>query len=118
MQKMVGGYLVKRIGDELFSPPPERADVGAASDDDDEADRLILADDEGRPLGTAYRLPGVAVYVVSDGYGHRQDDLAWCLGEGEGRVFVQWEGGRIVGLIYAPAAGRTTAAEGLRADEV
>ncbi len=118
MQKMVGGYLVKRIGDELFSAPPQRAESEPSREEDDDADRLVLTDDEGRPLGTAYRLPGVAVYVVSDGHGHRQDDLEWCLGEGEGRVFVQREGGRIVGLIYAPTASAATAVAALRAEEV
>ena len=118
MQRVVGGYLAKRIGDELFAPPPQRAESGPPPDDDDDADRLVLTDDEGRHLGTAYRLPGVAVYVVSDGHGHRQDDLEWCLGEGEGRVFVQREGGRIVGLIYAPTASAATAVAALRAEEV
>ena len=117
MQRVVGGYLAKRIGDELFSAPARPTVPGPTADDDD-PDQLVLADETGRPLGTAYRLPEVAVYVVSDGHGHRQDELAWCVADPEGRLFVQRDGGRITGLIYAPAPGRPPTGEGLRADEV
>ena len=117
MQRVVGGYLAKRIGDELFSRPAQPSAPGPPADDDG-PDRLALTDEAGRPLGTAYRLPSVAVYVVSDGHGHRQDELAWCLADPEGRLFVQRDGGRISGLIYAPAPSRPPAVAGLRADEV
>ena len=119
MQKVVGGYLVKQIEAGLFAPPadPTEPDAPAA---DDALDRLAIADTRGRPVGTAYRLPGVAVYVVSDGHGHRQDELEWCLGDPNGRLFVQREAGRITALIYAPAPRRRRPrrVEALRADEV
>ena len=117
MQRVVGGYLAKRIGDELFSPLAQPTMPGTPADDDD-PDRLAVSDEGGRPLGTAYRLPGVAVYVVSDGHGHRQDELAWCLADPEGRLFIHRDRGRITGLIYAPASSRPPTVEGLRADEV
>ena len=121
MQKVVGGYLVKRIEAELFAPPAQAAEPKPSPDEaaPDALDRLDVADERGRPLGTAFRLPGVAVYVVSDGHGYRQDELEWCLADPSSRVFVQRDGGRITGLVYAPARKRPRRrVEALRADEV
>ena len=127
MQKVVGGYLTKRIEAELFAPPappaePDPSESGPPAPDD-APDRLAVTDGRGRAVGTAYRLPGVAVYVVSDGHGHRQEELEWCLRDPNGRLFVLRDGGRVSGLVYAPAAKRRRRqAEGLpaglRADEV
>ena len=119
MQKVVGGYLVKRIESELFAPPAQPAKSSPPADDDVDGDRRFVSDERRRRLGTAYRVPGVAVYVVSDGHGYRQDELEWCLGDPDSRLFVERDGGRITGLIYAPAsARRRRRVEGLRADDV
>ena len=122
MQRVVGGYLAKRIGDELFSPPAQPVEATPTPDGDGEGDaqdRLALSDERGRPLGTAFRLPGVAIYVVSDGHGYRQDELEWGLKDPSSRIFVQRDGGRITGLVYAPARKRPRRrVEALRADEV
>jgi hypothetical protein len=123
VHQIVGGYLAKRIGDELLAPPrPERTratDAGPVAEDGP-PDEVEITDDRGRLLGTALRLPGVAVYVVSDGHSYRQDELEWCLAEPSGRRFVLREGGRIAGLVYAPPdrRRRRQRVEALRAEDV
>jgi hypothetical protein len=122
MQQLVGGYLVKRIEAEIFRPPAARPEPDAAAEPATETagpDRIDLTDERGRAVGTAYRLPGVAVYVVSDGHAHRQDDLDWSLRDPDSRLFVLRDGGAIAALVYAPArTRRPRKVEALRADEV
>ena len=123
MHQIVGGYLAKRIGDELFAPPrPEssRAAEAGPAPEVGPPDQVEITDDRGRLLGTAHRLPGVAVYVVTDGYSYRQDELEWCLAEPSGRRFVLREGGRIAGLVYAPPdrRRRRERVEAMRAEDV
>ncbi len=116
MQKMGASYVAKRIADQLMAPPAKRAEPSEpAADPDGE----VFHDEEGQPLGTAYRVPGVAVYVVSDGYDSPQDELERCLAEPESRLFFHTEDGRITGLVYVPDPSRAPRrVEAIRADDV
>ena len=116
MQRKASAYLVKRLGDELFAKP-------AAPDEptkpDADLDGQLIHDEEGRAVGTAHRLRHVAVYVVSDGYGKPDDELARCLKESDSEVMFQTDGGRITALIYVPDPSRAPRRpEAMRADEV
>ena len=107
MQRKAGAFLVKRIGDELFAKPssPPPAEPESAADEDD-LDRRPFTDEDGQTLGTAYRLPGIAVYVVLDRPGDRNAELERCLEEPESQLYVRREGGRITALIYTPHPNR------------
>lgn len=123
MQRMAGAYLVKRLGDELMpKPAPAASDEGNGEEKatDDGLDGQVVRDEEGRAIGTAHRLPGVAVYVAfDDGYETPQQVLARCLEEPEPTLLLQREGRRIVGLIYVPDPSLAPKRpEGFRADEV
>ena len=120
MQKMAGSYLVKRLGDELFAKPAPREETAEeASEEADEYDGQVVHDEEGQRLGTAHRVPDVAVYVVFDGYGRPEDVLARCLAQPDSRLLFQEERGRVTALIYVPdPSALPRRPEGLRADEV
>jgi len=114
---MAGAYLVKRLGDELFTKPePAAADEAEVGDD---LDGLVVHDEEDRPVGTAHRIADVAVYVVFDGSGIPEDVFARCLDEPETRLMFQAGDGRITSLIYVPDPSLAPRRpEGLRADDV
>jgi hypothetical protein len=119
-------YLAKRIGDELLAPPKPKAEpeeaAGAETAEEvvDELDGAVFRDEQERPLGIARRLPGVAVYVVSNEYANANAELERYLAEEpEGQIFVQRAGQRIVGLIYVPEPSRApTRPDAMRADEI
>ena len=124
MQKIGAQYLVKKFADYVTAPPPEapepepvQGEAVAAGFPD--LDGQVIEDDEGQPLGTAHRLRDIAVYVVSEGYGNRAEELRQYIGDPESRVLFHTVDGRLAGLIYVPdpskAPKRTS---GMRADDV
>lgn len=116
MQRIGGQYLAKRLADQLLAPPARPAEPAAP---DEDLDGQVFRDDEGEPVGTARRVPGVAVYVVADGTGDHADELARCLEEPGSRLYWRAEEGRITGLIYAPDPDRVVVrVAATRADEV
>ncbi len=116
MQKMGASYVAKRIADQLMAPPAKRAEPSEPAGG---PDGEVFHDEDGQPLGMAYRVPGVAVYVVSDGYDSPQAELERCLAEPESRLFFHTEDGRITGLVYVPDPSRAPRrVEAFRADDV
>jgi hypothetical protein len=64
-------------------------------------------------------VPGVAVYIITDGRGDLAGDLERCLSDPEMRLFFHHDDDRLTGLIYAPDPSRLPArVEGFRADDV
>ncbi|HEX5498177.1 MAG TPA: hypothetical protein VFX03_03080, partial [Thermomicrobiales bacterium] len=117
MQGVVTGYVGNWLKDELLKPataplpPPEGAPPPP--------DRQELQNEDGETIGVACLAAGVSVYVVSDGYGTPQTELARCISDPNSTLMVQTEGGRITALIYVPdpdLPSRKTL--GLRAEDV
>jgi hypothetical protein len=116
VQKIGAQYIGKRIVDQLMAPPAPPPEAGAAVQD---LDGQVIRDEHEQPIGTAYRLPEIAVYVVAQGRAESVAELERCVGDPESRLFLQRDGDRITGLIYAPDPARVPRrAEGMRADEV
>ena len=127
MQRIGASYIAKKIADQVLTPPPKPAPPAEAEDDDepreppvvDELDGQPFHDEEGQPLGTAFRLPGIAVYVVGDRYANRHAELLRALAEPESRIFWHTVDGRITALFYfADPANAPSRPEGMRADDV
>ncbi|HEU0116172.1 MAG TPA: hypothetical protein VFQ80_15905 [Thermomicrobiales bacterium] len=100
MQGVVTGYVGNWLKDELLKPavaPP--APPGEAPKP---PERQELHDEDGAALGVAFLAAGVSVYVVSDGYGTPQSELARCISDPNSTLMVQTEGGHITALIYVP----------------
>ncbi|HEU5431019.1 MAG TPA: hypothetical protein VFU81_05115 [Thermomicrobiales bacterium] len=118
MQGAVAGYVGNWLKDELLKPatappPPPSGEAPKPPE------RQALQDEEGTVIGVAYLASGVSVYVVSDGFGTPQTELARCISDPNSTLMVQTEGGRITALIYVPdpeLPSRKTL--GLRADDV
>src|SRR5690242_8261780 len=81
--KIGAQYFVKKIADQIMAPPAEAAAAATAGD----LDGQVIRDEAGQPLGTAHRLPDVAVYVIADRAVGLDDELRRCLGDAEQRVF-------------------------------
>ena len=121
MQRMAGAYIANRIKQELFSSPEEpdeeSPEVAAEADD---LDGQVVHDDEGRAIGRAYRLPEVAVYVVT------ADDrpeaaLLRALRDPDCQLIFQSTANRATAIIYVPepaAEAPRGSVRGMRADDV
>ena len=127
LQRKAGTFLVKRINDELFAKPEAAPDATTPvtsapppAPPVDDLDGQMVHDEEKRPVGTAHRVPGIAIYVVFDGYGHPDKELARCIDDPGTRVMFQHtDRGQITGVIYVPDPTRAPQrAEGMRSDDV
>ncbi|HET7095075.1 MAG TPA: hypothetical protein VFI22_16405 [Thermomicrobiales bacterium] len=117
MQGAVTGYVGNWLKDELLKPAmePPPSPEGAPPP----PDRQELQNEAGKAIGVAYLAAGVSVYVVSDGYGTPQTELARCISDPNSTLMVQTEGGRITALIYVPDPELPSRkALGLRAEDV
>ena len=121
MQRMAGAYIANRIKQELFpsptEPDEESGEVTAAVD---ELDGQVVHDDEGRAIGRAYRLPDVAVYVVTDNE-RPEDALVRALRDPDCELIFQTEAGRATAVIYIPEPLQEPSranVRGIRADDV
>ena len=126
MQRVGASYVGKKIYNYIMTQPEapaegEQAEVGGTLADVpvDELDGQPFYDEDGQPLGTAHLVPGLAVYVVSNGYANSAVELERALNDSETRLFWRTTGERIVALIYVPdpsrAPQRPTA---MRAEEI
>ncbi len=119
--KVLSSYVGKMIKDELFAKPapPAAPDAAEPAAPAEEPDRQELHDEAGRPLGTAYRVPGVAVYVIFDGRGTPEAELRRCVSEPGSQILFQSDRGRITALVYLPDPDRPPGgAEAIRAEDV
>ncbi|CAA9536183.1 MAG: hypothetical protein AVDCRST_MAG73-1479 [uncultured Thermomicrobiales bacterium] len=118
MQQKAAMYVAKRFADQVLSSP-KPAPVEEPEPDDD-LHGQIVDDGEGNALGTAVRLPGLAVYVVTDGRRYSEDELTSPLGEPDTRLFLHTnDAGRLTGLIYVPDPSRAPQrVAATRSDEV
>lgn len=123
MQRAASAYVIKRIKDELFSPPaePDGPDESNEAQDslEDTLDGYVVHDEDGQPVGTAHRIHDVAVYVVSNGYGDPEVRFAQCLSDPDSRLIFHTEDGRVTAVIYVPDKLEPPGqVRGTRADEV
>ena len=138
VQQKAAMYVAKRFADQVLSSPkpvetdetvPESAAAPVVSTKSAPAASAapvdlglhgqVITDESGQPLGTAIRLQGMAVYIVTDGYRYNLDDLTHSLGEPNTRLFLHEDDGQVTGLIYVPdPADLPPRIEGTRADDV
>lgn len=124
MQRTIGMYIANRIKDEIFSPQAvetEEGEVAYVEPAHDPLDGELIRDTEGRALGRAYRVPDVAVYVVSGNNADPDAELERALDDPETETIIHWEGNRIAALVYVPEQARSGAVSGprgIRADDV
>ena len=129
MQRVGASYVGKKVYDYLMTPSekPEEPEpetgpvepVAVAAPIEDGIDGQLIRDDEGQPLGTARRVAGVGVYLVSDGYINATREFAEILSEPETRLLWREEEGRITALFYVPDPSRIAQRpRAMRADDV
>jgi hypothetical protein len=121
--KVGASYVGKKIYDYVMTQPPPRPAPEAtelpAEDWADDLDGQPFHDEDGQPLGTAFRLPEVGVYVVGHGYGRPAVELERALLDPETRLFWRTVDGQVVALIYVPDPSRAPAPpDALRADDI
>src|SRR5581483_5543869 len=78
MQGVVTGYVGNWLKDELLKPalaPPQPPAPGGPPEWQE------LQNEDGESIGVAHLAAGVVVYVVSDGYGTPQTELARCIAD-------------------------------------
>lgn len=124
IQRNIGLFLANKIKDEIFAPQAvenEEGEIEYIEPEHDPLDGELIRDNEGRALGRAYRVPDVAVYVVSGNNIDPDQELDRALNDPEAETIIHWEGDRITALVYIPEQARTNAAtgvHGLRADDI
>lgn len=124
MQRTIGMYIANRIKDEIFAPQVVETDEGEVEYIEpahDPLDGELIRDNEGRALGRAYRVPDVAVYVVSGNNADPDAELERAMNDPEAETIIHWEGNRIAALVYVSEQARSNAATGVRgfrADDV
>jgi hypothetical protein len=102
MQGVVTGYVGNWLKDELLKPATAPPKPDGPEGPEGPPARQELHNEEGESVGVAYLAAGVSVYVVSEGYGTPQTELARCISDPNSTLMVQTEGGRITALIYVP----------------
>lgn len=124
MQRTVGMYIANKIKDEIFSPQEVETEDGHVEyiePENDPLDGELIRDDQGRALGRAYRVPDVAVYVVSGNNVDPDAELENALNDPEAETIIHWEGNRIAALVYVSQNARSGAGggvHGVRAEDV
>ncbi len=126
MQRVGAQYLMKKFADQVLAAPDEpsveSADAVArpARPAGPPPETVIVRDDQGRTLGTGYRVEELAVYVVTDGQGDPAVDLDRCIGDPKTRLFRNSEDGRLTAIIYVPDPSRLAKQRGptVRADDI
>ena len=131
VQKIGAQYLAKRVADQLLNPTPAAqptAETGqsvqatapaAATARSQGPEMLVVTDETGRSIGSAYRVADVAVYVVANPNLDRAAELEHSFSDPETQVYFHHENGRLAGIIYAPVRSRTLGnLQGGRADDV
>lgn len=117
MQRTIGVYIANKIKDEIFSPQQvetEDGEIEYIEPEHDPLDGELIRDDQGRSLGRAYRVPDVAVYVVSGNNVDPDAELDRALNDPGAETIIHWEGDRIAALVYIPEQARSNASTGVR----
>ena len=123
MQRTIGMYIANKIKDEIFSPQAvedEDGEVHYVEPEHDPLDGQLIRDNQGRALGRAYRLPDIAIYVVSGDGANRNAELERAVNDPETELILHWEDNRIAALVYVPEQARNAASglHGFRAEDV
>jgi hypothetical protein len=122
MQRTIAAYVANKVKDEIFNPKQvdESGDVQVVEPAVDPLDGELIRDSEGRSLGLAYRVPNVAVYVVSGSNADPDAELERALNDPDTETIIHWEGDEIAALVFVPAQARGGASgiRGVRADDV
>ena len=132
VQKIGAQYLAKKIADQMLNPTPAAQPASAeqsqatqsisttsSSPRSQGSDMLLVNDENGRTIGAAYRVPDVAVYVVTNPQFDRAAELELGLSDSDTQVYFHHENGRLAGIIYAPSKTRSLGdLQGGRADDV
>ncbi|MGH2559021.1 MAG: hypothetical protein ACRDJH_08150 [Thermomicrobiales bacterium] len=130
--KIGASYVLKKVADYVTTPPPQPAQRQEDEEAEPAAPRaarapalvdtihgLVITDENGQAVGTARRVPGVAVYVISPAYANITAEFERALDDPETRLFFHREDDRLVGLIYVPDPSHAPAAvAGMRADDI
>lgn len=122
MQRTIGMYIANRIKNEIFAKPEEAdADGDARESYEDPLDGEQIHDDQGRALGTAYRLHDVAVYVVAGNRANPDRELERAIDDPASELIIHREGRRVTALVYIPEQieqAPPSQTRGFRADDV
>jgi hypothetical protein len=118
MQKIGAQFLLKKAKDQLLSPKEESSSVETQYVAEPSGpDSIVVHDDEGNVIGTAYRVD-VSVYAVTYGRGRPDAALARSLDDENAQVLVQREGSRITSVIYVPDPNGAPRGQATRADDI
>jgi hypothetical protein len=119
MQKIGAQYLLRKVKDQVLMPAKEEPVAeGNLVATPSGPDSIVVHDDEGNVIGTAYRVD-VEVYAVTYGKGRPDAALARSLNDENAQVLVQREGSRITSVIYVPDPNNTgTRGDAVRADDI
>jgi hypothetical protein len=130
VQKIGASYVMKKVTDYVTAPPPQAAQREAVDEteraprapDQAPADPLhgqVITDEDGQTVGTARRVPGVAVYVIAPAYANATAEFERALDDPETRLLFHREDDRLVGLIYVPDPSQAPEpVAGMRADDI
>ena len=122
LPRVGASYVGKKIYDYVMTQPEPRTApeaVEAATEEwVDEVDGQPFHDEDGQPLGTAFRLAEVGVYVVGNGYGRPAAQFERALLDPATRLFWRTVNGRVVALFYVPDPAHEPASDAMRADDI
>ncbi|MGC4107979.1 MAG: hypothetical protein QM753_16775 [Thermomicrobiales bacterium] len=134
IQRSVGMYIANQLKDQILTPKQQAqadAEAGIApaaaqqvrypqEEEYDDLDGQILRDADGNSLGRAYRVPSVAIYVISRDGRNPAAALRRAIEDGGADLhFLTNDQGRITSVVYiADQQTAPTGIEGARADDV
>ncbi|MGC4191737.1 MAG: hypothetical protein QM589_11345 [Thermomicrobiales bacterium] len=133
IQRSVGMYIANQLKDQILTPKQQaQADAEAgiapagqqirsiAEEEYDDLDGQILRDENGNSLGRAYRVPSVAIYVITKDGRNPAGALRRAIEAGGADLhFLTNDQGRITSVVYvADAQTAPSGIEGARADDV
>jgi hypothetical protein len=135
IQRSVGMYIANQLKDQILTPKQQaQADAEAgvvaapagqqvryvAEEEYDDLDGQILRDENGNSLGRAYRVPSVAIYVITKDGRNPAAALRRAIEAGGADLhFLTNDQGRITSVVYiADASTAPVGIEGARADDV
>lgn len=132
VQKIGAQYIAKRIADQMLNPAPaaqpaatepgqpaQASTAAPAASRSQGPEMLVVSDENGRSIGSAYRVADVSVYIVTNPQLDRGQELEQSFSDPETQIFFHHENGRLAGIIYAPSRNRALGnLQGGRADDV
>lgn len=134
IQRSVGMYIANQLKDQILTPKQQAEAEAAggvapvagqparavAEEDYDDLDGQILRDENGNSLGRAYRVPSVAIYVITKDARNPAAALRRAIEAGGADLhFLTNDQGRISSVVYiADAQSAPSGIEGARADDV